>query len=45
MCAGVDVPPSSGNTDEGCQWEVQANEGWVPYWDSGVDRPMELTPF
>jgi hypothetical protein len=31
LCAGEDVPPSSGNTDEGRQWEVQTNEGWVPY--------------
>jgi hypothetical protein len=22
LCAGEDVPPSSGNTDEGRQWEV-----------------------
>jgi hypothetical protein len=34
MCAGEDVAPSSGDADEGCQWEVQTNEGWVPYWDS-----------
>jgi hypothetical protein len=33
MCAGEDVPPS-GDADEDCQWEVQTNEGWVPYWDS-----------
>jgi hypothetical protein len=30
MCAGEDVPPSS-NTDDGCQWEVQTDEGWVPH--------------
>jgi hypothetical protein len=32
--AGEDLPPSSGNADEGCQWEIQTEEGWVPYWDS-----------
>jgi hypothetical protein len=34
LCAGKDVPPPSGDADEGCQWEVQTDEGWVPYWDS-----------
>jgi hypothetical protein len=34
LCAGKDVPPSSNATDEGYQWEVQTNEGWVPYWHS-----------
>jgi hypothetical protein len=27
---GDDLPPSD-NVDEGCQWEIQADEGWVPY--------------
>jgi hypothetical protein len=27
---GDDLPPSD-NADEGCQWEIQADEGWVPY--------------
>jgi hypothetical protein len=36
LCAGEDLPPSSGDADEGCQWEIQNNEGWVPYWDSQV---------
>jgi hypothetical protein len=31
LCAGEDIPPSSGDADEGCQWKVQTNEGWVPY--------------
>jgi hypothetical protein len=31
LCAGVDLPPSSTDADEGCQWEIQADEGWVPY--------------
>jgi hypothetical protein len=35
LCAGEDIPPS-GDADEGCQWEIQTNEGWVPYWDSQV---------
>jgi hypothetical protein len=34
MCAGEDVFPSFNEADEGCKWEVQTNEGWVPYWDS-----------
>jgi hypothetical protein len=34
LCAGEDVPPSDDDADEGCHWEVQSNEGWVPYWDS-----------
>jgi hypothetical protein len=36
LCAGEDLPPSSGNADEGYQWEIQTDEGWVPYWDSQV---------
>jgi hypothetical protein len=36
LCAGEDLPPSSGDTDEGWQWEIQTNDGWVPYWDSQV---------
>jgi hypothetical protein len=32
VCAGEDLrPPSSGDADEGYQWVVQTNEGWVPY--------------
>jgi hypothetical protein len=34
--AGEDLHPSFGDADEGCQWEVQTEEGWVPYWDSYV---------
>jgi hypothetical protein len=33
VCAGEDLPPSSSDADEGCQWEIQTDEGWVPYWD------------
>jgi hypothetical protein len=36
LCAGEDIPSSSGDTDEGCQWEIQTSEGWVPYRDSQV---------
>jgi hypothetical protein len=36
LFAGEDLPPSSGDTDEGWQWEIQTDEGWVPYWDSQV---------
>jgi hypothetical protein len=34
MCVGEYVPHSSGDADEGSQWGVHTNEGWVPYWDS-----------
>jgi hypothetical protein len=34
--AGEDLPPSSGDADEGCHWEIQTDEGWVLYWDSQV---------
>ncbi len=30
----LETAVSSSNTDEGCQWEIQTEEGWVPYWDS-----------
>jgi hypothetical protein len=36
LCAGEDLPPSSGNADEGWQWEIQTDEGWVSYWDLQV---------
>jgi hypothetical protein len=36
LCAGEDLPPFSGDADEGCQWEIQTVKGWVPYWDSQV---------
>jgi hypothetical protein len=32
--AGENLAPSSGNADDGWQWEIQIDEGWVPYWDS-----------
>jgi hypothetical protein len=34
VCVGEDVPLSSDDSAEGCEWEVQTNEGWVPYWGS-----------
>jgi hypothetical protein len=36
LCAGEDLPLSFGDADEGYQWEIQTDEGWVPYWDSQV---------
>jgi hypothetical protein len=36
LCAGEDLPLSSDDVDEGCQWEIQTDEGWVLYWDSQV---------
>jgi hypothetical protein len=26
LCAGEDLPPSSSDADEGCQWETQIDE-------------------
>jgi hypothetical protein len=31
LCASEDLPLSSGDVDEGCQWEVQTDEDWVSY--------------
>jgi hypothetical protein len=31
LCAGEDLTPPFGDSDEGCQWEIHTNEGWVPY--------------
>jgi hypothetical protein len=25
--------PLASGADEGCQWEVQTDEGWTLYWD------------
>jgi hypothetical protein len=36
LCAGEDLPLSFGDADEGYQWEIQTDEGWVPYWDLQV---------
>jgi hypothetical protein len=33
LYAGEDLPPS-GDANEGWQWEIQTDEGWVSYWDS-----------
>jgi hypothetical protein len=30
LCAGEDLSSSSGDTDEGYQWEIQTDEGWIP---------------
>jgi hypothetical protein len=27
LCVGEDLPPPSGDADEGCQWEVQSDAG------------------
>jgi hypothetical protein len=32
LCVSEDAPPSS-DANEGCQWELQTDEGSVPYWD------------
>jgi hypothetical protein len=33
LCAGENLLFSSGDVDEGWQWEIQTDEGWVYYWD------------
>jgi hypothetical protein len=33
LCAGEELLPLSGDANEGCQWEVQIDEGWTPYCD------------
>jgi hypothetical protein len=33
LCAGEELLPLDGDADEGCQWKVQIDEGWTPYWD------------
>ena len=30
LCAGDDLPPSSSDVEEGWQWEIQTDEGWLP---------------
>jgi hypothetical protein len=35
LCTGENLHPS-GDVDEGYQWEIQTDEGWVSYWDSQV---------
>jgi hypothetical protein len=32
LCVGEELPLSS-DADEVCQWEVQTDECWAPYWD------------
>jgi hypothetical protein len=34
LFVGENLSLSSGDVNEGCQWEIQTDEGWVPYWDS-----------
>jgi hypothetical protein len=36
LCVGDDLPPSPDDADEGWQWEIQTDEGWISYWDSQV---------
>jgi hypothetical protein len=36
LCVGEELLPLSGDADEGCQWEVQTDEGWTLYWDPQV---------
>jgi hypothetical protein len=31
LCAGEELVLLSDNADEGCQWEVQTDEGWTLY--------------
>jgi hypothetical protein len=29
----TELLPLSSDVNEGCQWEVQTDEGWTLYWD------------
>jgi hypothetical protein len=31
LCIGEELFPLLGDANEGCQWEIQTNEGWTPY--------------
>jgi hypothetical protein len=31
LCAGFFLSPSSGDADDGYQWDVQTSEGWTSY--------------
>jgi hypothetical protein len=31
LCVCEDLLPPSGDANEGCQWEIQTDEGQVPY--------------
>jgi hypothetical protein len=31
LSTGEDLPPSFGDVDEGCQWVIQTDEGWVSF--------------
>jgi hypothetical protein len=33
LCVREELLPLSCDADEGCQWEVQTDEGWASYWD------------
>jgi hypothetical protein len=33
LCAVEELLPLSDDADDGCQWEVQTDEGWTLYWD------------
>jgi hypothetical protein len=33
LCAGEQLLPLSDDADECCQWEVQNDESWTPYWE------------
>jgi hypothetical protein len=28
-----ELVPLSNDADEGYQWKIQTDEGWIPYWD------------
>jgi hypothetical protein len=32
LCVGEELLPLSDDAGEGCQWDVQTDEGWTPYW-------------
>jgi hypothetical protein len=41
LCAREELLPLPSDADEGCQWEVQTEEGCTLYWIIGLRAPME----
>jgi hypothetical protein len=33
LCVGEELLTLADDVDEGCQWEVQTDEGWTLYWN------------
>jgi hypothetical protein len=33
LYTGEEALPLASDANKGCQWEVQTDEGWTPYWN------------